>query len=96
VRFCYPPIAKLADAPQSIRARRSRPPIIEHAITTPIPTEPDEKDALVVADYRPTFSFRQLMNPMPEPTPPEYDAGQIPPHGDPSFADAPDRAELER
>jgi hypothetical protein len=36
------------------------------------------------------------MNPTPETAPPEYDAEQIPPHGDPSFADIPDRAELER
>jgi hypothetical protein len=96
VRFSYPPIAKRADTPQSTRARRSRPPIIEHAIATRIPTKPNEKNALVVAAYRPTFSFRQLMNPTPETAPPECDAGQIPPHGDPSFADVPDRAELER
>jgi hypothetical protein len=96
VRFSYPPIAKLADAPQQIRERRSRPPILKQTIATPITTEPDGKNALVVADYRPTFSFRQLMNPTPETIPPEYDAKQIPPHGDPSFADVPDRAELER
>ncbi|MGH9840194.1 MAG: TraM recognition domain-containing protein [Blastocatellia bacterium] len=96
VRFSYPLIANRADAPQQIRERRLRPPIIEHAIATPIPAEPDEKDALVVADYRPTFSFRQLMNPTPESVPPEYDAEQIPPHGDPSFTDIPDRVELER
>ncbi|MGH8598531.1 MAG: TraM recognition domain-containing protein, partial [Gammaproteobacteria bacterium] len=96
VRFSYPPIAKRADAPPQIRERRLRPPIIEHAIATPIPAEPDEKDALVVADYRPTFSFRQLMNPAHETAPPEYDTEQIPPRDDPSFADVPDRAELER
>jgi hypothetical protein len=96
VRFSYPPIAKRADTPQSTRERRPRPPIIEHAIAAPIAAKPNGKDALVVADCRPTFSFRQLMNPAPGTTPPEYDAEQIPPHGDPSFADVPDRAELER
>jgi hypothetical protein len=96
VRFSYPPIAQCADAPQQMRERRLRPPIIEDAIAAPIPTKPNDKDALVVTDYRPTFSFRQFMNLTPETVPPEYDAGQIPPYGDPSFADAPDRAELER
>jgi hypothetical protein len=103
VRFSYPPIAKRADAPQQVRERRPRTenhsprtPIIEQTIAAPITAEPDAKDALVVADYRPTFSFRQFMNLTPETLPLEYDAEQIPPHGDPSFADAPDRGELER
>jgi len=103
VRFSYPPIAKLADAPQSTCERRPRTkdhsphtPIFNSTTALPITTEPDDKESLVVADYRPTFSFRQLMNLAPETAPPEYDAGQIPPHGDPSFADVPDRVELER
>ena len=72
------------------------PSILKSTTALPITTEPDDKDALVVADYRPTFSFRQLMNLTPETAPPEYDAEQIPLHGDPSFADTLDRAELER
>jgi type IV secretory pathway TraG/TraD family ATPase VirD4 len=103
VRFSYPPIAKRADATQQVRERRPRTenhspyaPPLNQTIVTPITTGPDSKDALIVADYRPTFSFRQLMNLAPETVPPEYDAEQIPPHDDPSFADVPDRAELER
>jgi len=108
VRFSYPPLATVGSAPQPERERFWRaendlphtPNLSaiagEGATEAKTLAEPVRANAAIIANNRPAFSFRQMMNQKTSAFQPEYDPDEILPQRDPCFDDAPDRLEFER
>nr|WP_281722484.1 type IV secretory system conjugative DNA transfer family protein [Nitrosomonas nitrosa] len=97
VRFSYPPLARLANAPLSNRERLwHQPPCalsdrvtVVDATTTVAPAAKPE--IILAATNRPTVSFGQIMKLKPTDFEPEYDPHQLEPSRDPSLDDSLER-----